>query len=67
MEFKDVLKEILETEGISQGEFAERIGATQGTISKWLNGQQEPRFYQLQEIKRAFGYPADFILGITDE
>jgi DNA-binding transcriptional regulator YdaS (Cro superfamily) len=32
------LRRYLERHGISQGEFARRIGKTQSTVSQWLNG-----------------------------
>lgn len=60
-----MLKEILKSEAISQAEFAKSINTTQGTVSKWLNGVQEPRFYQLQLIAKTYDYSAEFILGIN--
>ena len=64
IEFKDILKDILEDLKISQQEFAKKLGTTQGTVSKWLNGVQEPRFCQLQNIALVYNIDASTLLGI---
>ncbi len=66
MEFKDILKDFLIEKGISQQAFAKSIGTTQGTVSKWLSGIQEPRFSQIKNICKIYNVDANFLLGITE-
>ena len=63
-QFKDIIKEVIEESKLSQQEFAKKIGTSQGTISKWTAGVQEPRFYQLQNIAITFGIDAEYLLGL---
>ncbi len=63
MQFKDNLKELMIEKGFTQKSLANAIGTTQGTISKWLSGVQEPRLYQLKQICAVFGCTADFLIG----
>ena len=63
MNFKDILKDLLIEKGYSQEAFANAIGTTQGTISKWLSGRQEPRLYQLKQICSILGCSADYLIG----
>lgn len=64
--FQYVIKELLAELKVSQEEFAKAIGTTQGTVSKWLNGTQEPRYCQLQKIVSTYGIEADRVLGLTE-
>lgn len=63
--FQAVIKDILAELNISQEQFAKSIGTTQGTVSKWLNGSQEPRYCQLQKIATKYNIDAETILGLT--
>ncbi len=49
LNFKDVLYNLLKDLQISQSVFAKNIGTTQGTVSKWLSGFQEPRYYHFKK------------------
>jgi len=64
--FQFVIKELLDELKVSQDEFAKAIGTTQGTVSKWLGGMQEPRYCQLQKIVTTYGIDAERVLGLTD-
>ncbi len=66
MQFKDNLKELMIEKGFTQESLAKLVGTTQGTISKWLSGVQEPRLYQLKQICTVFGCTADFLIGNDD-
>lgn len=65
-EFKIVFKEILQEKNVTQQECAKLLKTSQGTISKWLSGTQEPRFFQLQNIAVTFSIDANYILGLED-
>ena len=58
------LKEYRKSRKISQSDFAGRIGAEQGTISKIENGAQLPSLDLAVKIQRETGgavLPADFV------
>ena len=65
-EFKNIFKEILEDKHLSQSECAKLIKTSQSTISKWLAGVQEPRFFQLQNIAQILDIDPNFLLGLDD-
>jgi len=65
-EFKNVCKDLIDDLEITQAEFAKKIKTSQATVSKWLNGKQEPRFFQLQNIVITFNIDVNFLLGLTE-
>lgn len=65
-EFKDILKEFLTENNLTQVEFAKRIGVKQGQVSEWLYGKSKPGYDNLRAMASAFGISADYFLGITD-
>ena len=67
IEFRQILKEFLIENNLTQVEFAKRIGAKQGQVSEWLRGKAKPGYDTLRQISLAFGISADYFLGITDE
>lgn len=46
------LTQYLEQEGISQAEFARRVGVTQPTVNRWIAGTADPRREKVAEIER---------------
>ena len=64
--FKEIFSDILLDSELTQEEFAKSIGVSQGTVSKWLAGSQEPRYSQLQRICEVFKTDAEYLLGIKD-
>ncbi len=66
LNFKDVLYNLLKDLQISQSVFAKNIGTTQGTVSKWLSGFQEPRYYQLQKIITTFNLDPSEVMGLKE-
>lgn len=57
------IKELLEEKGISRKELSEMTGLTEAAISRYINGQREPRSITLAIIARALGTSADDLLG----
>lgn len=59
------LKRWLEANSVRQGDFAEQIGASQSTISKWISGSAPPQHASLRKVMSATGlkfeelYPSD--------
>lgn len=66
MEFKEIIKEILKENGFSQEEFAKSIGTSQGTVSKWLKGTQDPSYTHLKNICTEYEIDANYILGLIE-
>ena len=66
MEFKEIIKEFLSDKNLSQESLANSIGTTQGTVSKWISGVQEPRYSQLRAICKVYDLPADVLLGLGE-
>ena len=67
MEFRQILREFLTENGISQNEFARKIGAKSGQVSEWLRGKAKPGYDYLKRMAEAFNISADYFLGIIDE
>jgi len=67
IEFKEILKEFLNENNLTQVEFAKRIGVKQGQVSEWLYGKSKPAYDSLRAMAVAFNVTADYFLGIKDE
>lgn len=66
MEFKDILKDFLAENELSQEQFAQKIGVKQSQISEWLHGKAKPGYDSLKQMALAFNISADYFLGITE-
>lgn len=64
--FREILRDFLAENDITQTEFANRIGVKQSQVSEWLRGKAKPGYDTLKAMSLAFSVPADFFLGITD-
>ena len=58
---KNKLKSVRKGKGISQSQLAEKIGTDQRIVSRWENGKQTPKPYQMQFIEDYFGVPKEEI------
>lgn len=54
MEFGEWLKEQREERGLTRAELARLAGVSEGAISKWESGKQEPRYRELVKIAEVF-------------
>lgn len=61
--FRLRLKELREGRGMSQAQFAEKLGIAQSTVGMWESGRREPNFEMLLQISSFFGIHVDEILG----
>lgn len=66
-EFRQILREFLIENRISQNEFARSIGARSGQVSEWLKGKAKPGYDYLKKMAQAYNISADYFLGLTDE
>ena len=67
IEFKDILKEFLKTNNLTQVAFAKVIGVKQSQVSEWLKGKAKPGYDTLKIMATSFDISADYFLGIKDE
>lgn len=65
-EFKNILKEFLFENNLTQSQFAYAIGVKQSQVSEWLSGKAKPGYDTLKNISKAFGISADYFLGLTE-
>ena len=65
-EFKDILKDFLEEQRLTQVAFAKSIGVKQSQVSEWLKGKAKPGYDMLKNMALAFNVSADYFLGIDD-
>ena len=55
------------TAGMSQVQLARAIGSTEKNISRWENGQNQPRLSSVVAIANATGHDIDFFLTGSTE
>ena len=64
--FKDRLVLLRKELGLTQEEFAEKIGYTRTAVSAWEIGRNEPSNSDTLKIANFFGVTTDYLLGKTD-
>lgn len=65
--FADRLRTELRRSHMSQTTLAERVGVSQQTVSKWLNGETQPRLKVLPALADALGIePADLSATLVE-
>lgn len=57
-EWYEIAKKLMEAQGISQEQMAERLGVTQGAVGHWLNGKREPKLEMINRLLTELGAPA---------
>ena len=65
MEFGEILRELLEQDGISQKQLAAALNLAPSTLGNYIRGLREPDFTTLGKIADYFGVTVDFLLGHT--
>lgn len=64
--FTNNLKTLLENRGISSKEAARRLGISNSTLSRYLNGLRQPDVTYLVKIAIYFDVSTDWLLGLSD-
>lgn len=64
--FGQRLKKIREEKGLTQKQFAEKIGSTERGIQHYEAGDREPAFRVILSILDNIDVDADYLLGRTD-
>lgn len=60
------IHELRRERGITQPQLADAIGVSNGAISLWENGVNEPKASYIVAICKFFGVTSDYLLGIED-
>ena len=60
----NIVKQLRESRGMQQKEFALRIGVSQPTVSDWEHGKKDPSGDRLIKIAELFGISTLEVLGI---
>lgn len=65
--FKEILKNYLKENGLTQTAFALEIGVKPSQVSEWLKGKAKPGYDLLKQIVKAYDVSAEYWLGLTQE
>lgn len=65
--FKDILKDFLIEQNLTQSAFAKQVGIKQSQVSEWLKGKAKPGYDMLRQICITYNISADYFLGLSDK
>ena len=65
MEFCDNIKKIRDNNGLTQAQFASKLGLSTPTVAAWENGSKKPSFDVLIQIAKIFNVSLDWLCGIS--
>lgn len=65
--FGQRLLNLLQKQGITQKDLAERINTTEATLSRYVSGNREPKADMLANIATALHTTSDYLLGIEKD
>lgn len=66
MELANRLRERRKNKGLTQEELADRVGVSQGQISSYERGENEPTGTVLRKLAKELAVSSDYLLGDTD-
>ena len=66
MEFKDRLKELRTSKGLSQVALADKLGVSKSTIGAYETGDRKPSYEAQEELADFFNVSIDYLRGIED-
>lgn len=64
MPYVEVLKQIMEEQGLSQQKLADILGVNQTTVSQWLLGRKKPGYDSILLIYQKFDISPNALFGI---
>lgn len=64
--FAQRVQRAMKRERITQLDLAQRIGAQQSLVSRWLRGAW-PSVPRLRDLAVALNVPTDYLVGLTDK
>jgi len=66
MEFKDIIKDIMIANNLSQEKLGKILDVNQTTISQWMLGNKKPSFDNIKAIYLKFGITPNELFGIKE-
>ena len=57
---------LLDEHNMSQTQLAKKVGTTNVTICRYINGERIPRYYDNSKIASVFNVSLDYLLGISE-
>ena len=63
-ELGEKMIELLRKQNITQKQLADRLNTTEATLSRWVNGEREPKADMIANIATALNTSSDYLLGI---
>ena len=64
MPYKEIIKQIMVDNNLSQQNFADILGVNQTTVSQWLVGKKKPGYDSIKMIYEKFGIEPNLLFGI---
>ncbi len=64
MWYIDVIKEVMQEQGLSQQAFAAILGVNQTTVSQWLLGNKKPGYDSILMLYKKFDIEPNLLFGI---
>lgn len=65
METKQLIREIVEKQGVTRYRIAKELGVTPGTVYRWESGEKRPNMPHLMELLRRAGRLAAMVLIVS--
>jgi transcriptional regulator with XRE-family HTH domain len=65
--FGNKVLELLNKSDMTQKKLAEKINITEATLSRYINGDREPKSEVVANIATALHTTTDFLLGVEDD
>ena len=62
MRFGDILRDLLEQEGISQRKLARELNIAPSTLGNYINDHREPDYETLKKLADYFGVTVDYLI-----
>lgn len=66
-ELGEKLLGLMKKQGISQRQLADRLNTTEASLSRYVNGEREPKADMLANIATALNTTSDYLLGIEKD
>lgn len=66
-ELGEKLLGLMKKRGISQRQLADRLNTTEASLSRYVNGEREPKADMLANIATALNTTSDYLLGIEKD
>lgn len=67
MEFKNQLKAIRTSKGMTQKNVYEILGVSPNCYASWEQGRTQPDIASIKKLCEIFNVSADYLLGLKDE